>query len=134
MAKHNEVGRLGEDLAAGWMESRGFMIVERNHRQKWGEIDIVARETDGKYHFVEVKTVSYETKSLLEWAVTHETWRPEDNLHTQKQKRLRRVIETWLQHVPRETDWQFDLLALRIVPNEQHCRIEYLPNIILGSW
>lgn len=33
----------GEDIAAAWLEERGWEIVERNWRQKLGEIDIVAR-------------------------------------------------------------------------------------------
>jgi putative endonuclease len=49
------VGRRGEDEAARFLESRGYKVLERNYRCRYGEIDIVAR--DGKtVVFVEVKT------------------------------------------------------------------------------
>lgn len=49
------LGGKGEDIAALYLESLGFEILERNFRCKAGEIDIVAR--DGEFiAFVEVKT------------------------------------------------------------------------------
>lgn len=49
------IGRRGEDEAARFLESRGYKVLERNYRCRYGEIDIVAR--DGKtVVFVEVKT------------------------------------------------------------------------------
>ena len=49
------LGKLGEDLACAELERRGYAILERRYRTKFGEIDIVARE-DGTTVFVEVKT------------------------------------------------------------------------------
>ena len=50
-----ELGRLGERLAAEHLVRRGFQIVERNYRTRWGELDIVA--FDGRVlAFCEVKT------------------------------------------------------------------------------
>lgn len=47
-------GRLGEAEAARFLEKKGYRILERNFRCRYGEIDIVAR--DGKtVVFVEVK-------------------------------------------------------------------------------
>jgi putative endonuclease len=49
------LGKIGEDLACRELERRGYAVVERRHRQRGGEIDIIAR--DGKtLVFVEVKT------------------------------------------------------------------------------
>ena len=49
------LGRLGEQLAAEHLIRRGFEIVERNYRTRWGELDIVA--FDGRVlTFCEVKT------------------------------------------------------------------------------
>lgn len=49
------LGRLGEELAARHLEQRGFTILARNHRTPVGELDIIARD---RRHllFVEVKT------------------------------------------------------------------------------
>jgi putative endonuclease len=130
MAKHNEIGKIGEDIASKWLTKRGFSIVERNYLKKWGEIDIVARETSGKVHFVEVKAVSYETKDLLDRAVSHGTWRPEENVHRDKQARLGRAIQTWLSENRYEGEWQVDIVAIRMVPREKYGRVKYLENVV----
>lgn len=130
MAKHNEIGKTGEDIAEIWLKNRKFSIIVRNYNRKWGEIDIVARGTDQIVHFVEVKTVSYETKEDLEYAVSHETWRPEENVHIQKQKRLSRAIQTWLVDKNYPGKWQIDIIAIRIVPREKYCCIVLIENVI----
>ena len=53
--KSRETGNLGEDIAAKYLTSLGYEIVERNYTVKGGEIDIIA--TFGEtLVFVEVKT------------------------------------------------------------------------------
>ena len=49
------LGRRGEDLAAGYLESLGMLVVERNWRCTEGEIDIVALDGDALV-IAEVKT------------------------------------------------------------------------------
>lgn len=49
------VGKFGEEVAARLLESRGYHILCRNYRTRYGEIDIVA-EGHGVIAFVEVKT------------------------------------------------------------------------------
>ena len=46
MRTSNTVGRYGEDLAARYLSTHGFAVLERNWRCELGEIDIVAREGD----------------------------------------------------------------------------------------
>lgn len=53
------LGRRGEQIAAEYLESRGFQIIERNWRCPHGELDIVAYEQQERaLVFVEVKTKS----------------------------------------------------------------------------
>ena len=52
--KSNETGRFGENEACRYLESRGYGILMRNYRSRYGEIDIVAAK-DGAVDFVEVK-------------------------------------------------------------------------------
>jgi putative endonuclease len=130
----NQTGALGEQLVVNYLENKGFIVVEVNYLQKWGEIDIVARETVRNkeiMRFVEVKTVSYETRAALEYAVTHETWQPEDNVHFKKIQRLNRTIESWLQENSCELDWQIDIAAVRIVTRDKYASVKYIPNVIL---
>lgn len=52
-------GRWGENVAAEFLQKRGYGIIERNYRCRAGEVDIIA-EKSGVIHFVEVKTRSGE--------------------------------------------------------------------------
>lgn len=58
---NKKIGDLGENIATVFLEKRGFEIVDRNYRNKIGEIDIVAQK-DGFYHIIEVKTLKIPTK------------------------------------------------------------------------
>ncbi len=130
MARHNDIGKLGEQTASVWLEKHGFSIIQRNYSEKCGEIDIVARGTDDRVHFVEVKTVSYETRYDLNNAVSHGTLRPEENVHAEKQRKLKNVIQVWLSENKYRGLWQIDILAVRLVPNEKYATVYMLDNVI----
>jgi len=49
------LGRTGEDLALAHLERLGYELVARNHRTRWGEIDLIVRD-GATLVFVEVKT------------------------------------------------------------------------------
>lgn len=62
MSQHNEVGKIGEDLARRYLEKEGYKILEQNYRTKYAEIDLVASAPGGLLFgkktlvFVEVRT------------------------------------------------------------------------------
>ena len=55
MAAHNELGRWGEDLAAAFLEEKGYAIVERDWKSGHHDLDIVAMD-GSTLVIVEVKT------------------------------------------------------------------------------
>ncbi len=55
MAYHNELGKLGEQLAVDYLSRNGFTILERNFIYDKAELDIIAQK-DKKVIVVEVKT------------------------------------------------------------------------------
>ena len=58
MASHNELGKDGEEMAARWLENKGYEILHRNWRHSHYEIDIVAAKASF-LHFVEVKARNF---------------------------------------------------------------------------
>jgi putative endonuclease len=130
VAKHNELGKIGEEIACKFLVKQDFHVVCRNYRKKWGEIDIIT-EKQGIIHFIEVKSVSRE--NLGEVRQENDNFRPEDNLHPQKIKRLSRIIQTYLLEmgVSDETEWQFDVICVYISLTKRVGRVKYLEDIVL---
>ncbi len=131
ITEKRELGNLGEDLACKYLLKHGFQIVERNYWRKWGEIDIVAKKGQN-LHFIEVKSVSREINDMIS-RETNDKYRPEDNMHPWKLKRLSRVIQTYLlgKNVSGETDWQFDVITVYIDKKRRISRVFMLENVIL---
>lgn len=54
-SKTQKIGEIGEEKACQFLAKHGFVVLERNFANKFGEIDIIAR-AHGTYYFFEVKT------------------------------------------------------------------------------
>ncbi len=125
-----EVGDLGESIACRFLTEKGFGIVTRNYWKKWGEIDIVA-EKNGKIHFIEVKSVTCENVSLQVMLKASE-YRPEENVHPKKLKRMRRVIQSYLiEKNIKEESWIFDVLIVEMDMKNRVAKCRMLKDIIL---
>jgi len=102
MAEHNDLGKKGEELAAGYLEKKGYRIVEKNWRQWRNEIDVVAM--DGKcLVIVEVKTRQSNFFGEPEMAVTRE-----------KQKALIRAANAYVRYKNIDCEVRFDILSVII--------------------
>jgi putative endonuclease len=123
------VGQIGENIACRFLMKRGFEMVERNYWKKWGEIDIIAKK-DGIIRFIEVKTVSCVTLDSV--AYETDTYRPEDNLHPWKLKRLSRTIQTYLlEKRDNNIEWKFDIITIYLDMSNKKARVNFLEDIIL---
>ncbi len=125
----NELGRLGEDIVCRYLSDRGYRIVSRNYRKKWGEIDVITTK-GGILHFIEVKAVSRENLD----SISQETnsYRPEDNAHPEKLRRLARTVETYLLEKGVEGgQWRFDVAAVYIDQRKKKAKVSLLENVIL---
>ncbi len=125
------IGRVGEDIAMKYLENKGFEIIEQNYRKKYGEIDIIAQK--GKIlHFIEVKSVSCESFPEDVSYVTSK-YRPEDNIHYKKQKRLSNTLQVYLyEKFPRkQPEWVFDVITVRLSMETKQARVKFLENLIL---
>lgn len=131
MAKHNEIGEKGEDIAEKYLVKKGFFVFCRNYRKKWGEIDIIA-EKDSVLHFVEVKTVSRKSfGGHFEQEINN--YRPEENVHPWKIKRLQRAIQTYLleKYKEAEPNWQFDLICVFLDMERRVAKVRFIENLVL---
>ncbi len=54
MSTRRARGAEGEHLAAEFLEARGYRILARNYRTRWGEVDLIAEDGQTMV-FVEVK-------------------------------------------------------------------------------
>ena len=69
IGRHIQYGQEGEAIAARYLKRNGYKILERNYRNRIGEIDIIAEEK-GTLVFVEVKTRRNDRFGNPKWAVT----------------------------------------------------------------
>src|SRR4051812_23929280 len=103
-------GEIAEYVAERYFVTRGFSILDRNYTKKWGEIDIVALK-DKRVHFIEVKSKAVaDIRNLPK----RDSYRPEDQMHAWKIKRLSRTIETYIAETGIEGDWQVNLALVYI--------------------
>ncbi len=56
MATHNDLGKLGEEIAAQYLMKNGYTILRRNFFFNKAEIDIIAQKEENTVVMVEVKT------------------------------------------------------------------------------
>ena len=95
------LGKMGETLACRELCRRGYAILARRHRTRYGEIDIIAREGD-TIVFVEVKARRDVAFGGAGAAVT--SW---------KQRRIARMASDYLaRHDLMEAPCRFDVVAI----------------------
>jgi putative endonuclease len=111
-------GDRGEDLAAQYLESRGYSLVARNWRRRWGEIDLIALK-GGIMIFCEVKCSRYEGE-------TH----PEIRVDRTKQIKLARLARAYLAlEQPKIESCRFDVVAVK--KEQGRDVIEHIENAFL---
>ena len=119
MIKKNTTCRLGENMAAKYLRTKGYYILRRNYRVRGGEIDIIAKQNQTLV-FVEVKTRRQNAGGYPEEAVT-----------PKKLKRMDLAIQNYLmqkRQPPKEM--RIDVISIELdkLPLP---RIHHLKNITL---
>jgi putative endonuclease len=99
-----QIGALGEKMAAAELEAAGFTILARNYRCASGELDLIAR--DGEVIvFVEVKTRSSAAFGL-----------PRDAVTPAKRRKMARAASHYLlSHVENECPYRADIVEVALV-------------------
>jgi len=130
-SKTQKIGEIGETVAVKFLMKHGFSILDRNYTKKWGEIDIIA-EKKHKLYFIEVKSVSKPSLDIVN-RETLDYYKPEDNLHPWKIKRISRTIQTYFldKKIEDEKEWQFDLLVVFLDIKNKKAKVKVVKDIIL---
>jgi putative endonuclease len=114
-------GKLGEDLACGELERRGYVILARRYRTRFGEIDIVARD-GGTTVFVEVKARAGDEFGGAAAAVT-----------AAKQRRVTYMAIDYLsRHRLHDRPCRFDVVTIDVV--EGGPRVEVFPHAFESAY
>ena len=115
--RRQSLGELGENLACEELRRRGYAILERRYRTRYGEIDIVARHGDVLV-FVEVKARMGDAFGTGAEAVTG-----------YKQRRVRQMAADFLvRRRLRDRPCRFDVVSIAV--GDAGARIEVIP----GAW
>jgi putative endonuclease len=109
-------GQRGEDLAAAHFQALGFEVLARNHRTRFGELDLVAYDGETLV-FAEVKTRR---------SGAREPW---ENLHARKRLKVRRMALAWLLESPDRphgAELRFDGVAILLDAKGDPVRLDHL--------
>ncbi|HEY1538834.1 MAG TPA: YraN family protein [Solirubrobacteraceae bacterium] len=112
------LGRRGEDLALEHLERLGYRLVARNHRTRFGELDLIVGD-DETIVFVEVKArrVGASAGSAVE------------SVPPRKQRQVRAMAAAWLiesNDRPHSSDLRFDVVAITVDQGSRLVRLDHL--------
>lgn len=96
-----ETGRRYEQIAAAFLEQQGYQILEKNYQNRYGEIDLIARQREVLV-FVEVK-----------YRKTLKNGYPEEAIGWKKQQRIRHTAQHYLYtHGLSDIPCRFDVVSI----------------------
>ena len=111
------LGRLGEDLALVHLERLGYRRVARNHRTRFGELDLIVCD-ETTIVFVEVKARRVDAAAP-----------PLQSVPSSKQRQVRRMAAAWLVETterPRARELRFDVIGVTVDRNGELARLDHL--------
>jgi len=107
MADHNELGKLGEDLAVEFLIKKGFEIIERNYTFQKSEIDVVAKK-DGILIVVEVKTRNSDFMAG-----------PQETITKKKQRAIIKAANYYIKENDLDIETRFDVISIIVNKKEK---------------
>jgi putative endonuclease len=113
MARHNQVGTWGENIACEKLIADGCAIVERNWRDGHNEVDIIAMKGD-RIIFAEVKTRTDPEEDPLEM------------LTAQKMRRIVNCANAYIHKYRIRQEVQYDVFS--ITGNPYDYKLEHIPD------
>ena len=119
MANHNELGKIGEEIAKKFLEEKGHKILELNWTWANTELDLISMDNNILI-FTEVKT-----RRNAEFAY------PESAVGKKKEKLIYEAAAEYMDRVAHESEIRFDIIAITIEPK---IKIEHFPDAFFPVW
>jgi len=120
--RKQKIGKWGEDIAAKYLQEKGYKILNRNYSTRAGEIDIITQiREDGETFlvFVEVKT-----RTTLTYG------NPEDAVTERKKENILKTINIFLEDNENlDFPWQIDVIAVQKLSPENVPNIQHFENV-----
>lgn len=110
-------GDRGEDAVSALLRRKGYTVLERQYRCRWGEIDIIARSPEDILCFVEVKTRSSAAFAQAREFVT-----------AAKQQKIRRTAGLYLARKNLDCVCRFDVAEVYWPPAGWPQSVNYIIN------
>ncbi len=107
MAEHNDIGRWGEDIAADYLQRKGYQIIERDWKSGHRDLDIIAIDGD-MVVFVEVKTRS--NRLFTD---------PVEAIGYQKIRNLQQAANHYVKYRRINNDIRFDIISVVGTPGTE---------------
>lgn len=104
---HLEIGKLGENLAAEYLQNKGYQILRQNFRAGKGEIDLIAQTPEGCLVFVEVKTRALDGFGG-----------PEEAVDRKKQDIIARTAGSFMEQIGHEGELRFDIISVLLAKGQ----------------
>lgn len=116
-AQNREIGFLAENLAVEALKNKGFRILETNFQNRFGEIDIIAKDNETLV-FVEVKA-----KKGTDFGL------PEEMINARKLVRVKNMAIVYMkgQNLP----CRIDVVAIILSPENELVRLTHYENVYM---
>lgn len=118
------LGTAGEKIAEKYLRSKGYKVLAKNFKRRWGELDLVGSLPGHQ------EIIFFEVKTILK----RESFYPEDEITPKKKRQLLKMAQIYLsaRKIPFDTPCQIDILAIEVLPGSRFkkAKIRHYKNAI----
>ncbi len=118
MNQHNEVGKIGEDIAKRFLVKQGHKIIEQNYKTKYAEIDLITKK-EKDLVFIEVRT-----------KVGDSFGTPEETINKKKMRKLWGNAMAYMNRKKWVGSCRIDAICIVLKPDYSVERLNHYENIL----
>jgi len=121
LARHNDIGKKGEEIAVKSLAEAGYTILAQNWRYKRAEVDIIVKnEQENIVIFVEVKTRTSAAFGT-----------PDSFVSEKKERLLADLAQAYCEEINHDWEIRFDIISILLIGEQQ--QIEHIEDAFFPS-